>query len=147
MIRSPLALVPFLAMALLSACASLPAVVHVNVTAAQNLNPGPGVEANPAQVRVYLLKEASRFSNADYFQLADKEQTVLGDDLLTRNEVIIHPGETKQIDLRTKPGARFVGAAVAYRNIDQATWRAVAPARGEVALTLGPDSAQLSQPK
>jgi type VI secretion system protein VasD len=147
MIRSPLRLLPFLAMVLLSACASLPAVVHVDVTTAKNLNPGPDDVANPAQVRVYLLKETGRFTNADYFQLADKEQTVLGDDLVARNEVIIRPGETRQIDLPTKPGARFVGVAVAYRNIDQATWRAVTTARGRVALALGPDRAQFTQMK
>lgn len=128
----------------LAACGGLPATVHVNATAAADLNPGPSGNAFPAQVRLYLLRAPEKFSNADYFQLADHEATVLGNDLVNRDELILHPRESRVIDLQTKPDAKYVGVAVAYRNIDGATWRAVTPTRGDLQLTLAADRVTLA---
>ncbi len=127
----------------LAGCGGLPATVHVNASASADLNPGPRGSAFPAQVRLYLLRAQDKFVNADYFQLADHEASVLGNDLVSREELTMHPGDTRIVDLPTKPDTRFVGVAVAYRNLDSATWRAVTPVRGSLKLALGADSVTL----
>ena len=111
---------------------------------AADLNPGPGGAAFPAQVRLYLLRAPDKFSNADYFQLSDHEASVLGGDLISRTEVILHPHETLTVDLATKPDSKYVGVAVAYRNINTATWRAVTPVQSRVRLTLAADRLTLA---
>ena len=123
----------------LAACGGVPASLHVSATGAADLNPGPGGEAFPAQVRVYQLRATGKFDNADYFQLVDHEQAALGSDLVSRDDFILHPGETRTVELKTKPETRFVGVAVAYRNIDSATWRTIEPVRGTIRLTLDAD--------
>ena len=133
------------ALALLSACAETPTNVHLTITASRDLNPGPGGAANPAQVRVFLLKNPEKFSNADYFQLADKEKTVLGEDLISREEYTVRPGDTRTIDSPVQPGERFVGISVAYRDIDHATWRAITPIRSQVKATLGAERLALDK--
>lgn len=139
--RSPV--FALLALLPLAAC-GLPSTLHVNASAAADLNPGPGGAAFPAQVRLYLLRAPDKFSNADYFQLSDHEATVLGGDLVSRTEVILHPRETQTVDLATKPDGKYLGVAVAYRNINTATWRAVAPAKGTMQLTLAADRVSLA---
>ncbi len=121
----------------------VPGTLHVSATGAADLNPGPGGAAFPAQVRLYQLRAPEKFTNADYFQLADHEQAALGGDLLSREEFILHPGETRTVDLKTQPDTRYVGVAVAYRNIDRATWRTIEPARGTIRLNLAADRVTL----
>ena len=124
--------------ATLAGCATEPTDgVHVTLVGDKALNPARDGSANPAQVRLYLLESPDKFKGADYFQLFDKEQATLGTDLASRAEQIIRPGETKEVVLPTKSGARFVGIAVAYRAIDSATWRAVVPVAGRVRVALG----------
>ena len=138
LILAVLALLP------LAGCSHAPATVHVSATAAADLNPGPSGSAFPAQVRLYLLRAPEKFSNADYFQLYDHEDTVFGGDLLHRDEIIMHPRESRVIELSTQPEAKFVGVAVAYRNVDGATWRAIAPARGNLRMTLAANRVTLA---
>ena len=127
----------------LAGCGGVPAVLHVNSAASADLNPGPRGSAFPAEVRLYLLRAPEKFTNADFFQLTEHEAAVLGNDLVSREEVIMHPGETRTVDLSTRPDTRFVGVAVAYRKIDGATWRAITPARGNLKMTLGADNVTL----
>ena len=129
-----------LALAALAACSGQVDSVKVSLVGAPGLNPAPGDTANPVQLRLYVLGNADKFGRADYFQLFDNEQATLGADLLGRDEEIVRPGQTRAVTLPAKPGARFFGVAVSYRNIDRATWRAVAPIQSEVHVTLGPDA-------
>ena len=135
----------FATLAALSACATTSTNPHLIIAATRDLNPGPGGGANPVQVRVYLLRNPDKFTNVDYFQLADKEQAVLGEDLISRQQYTIRPGETRTIDNPIQPGERFIGITAAYRNIDHATWRAISPSNAVVKATLGADRLALSQ--
>ena len=131
---------------LLSACAGPPTSVHLSLIAAPRLNPDETGAPNPVQVHVLMLKASDAFTNTDYFQLADKEKTVLGGDLLSQTNEVLRPGQTKTIDLPVLPGAKFVGVSAAYRNIDQATWRVVAPIRRKVDVNAGADALSVVPP-
>lgn len=127
---------------LLTACAKDPApavadkstaplVLHLQAIA--GLNPGADGQPAPVRVRLYELKNAAVFSRADYFALADRAQATLGSDLLDQDEVLVQPGEYRQVTRQLNPGTRQLGLVVGYRAIDQAAWRdviAVAPGGG-----------------
>ncbi len=126
----------------LAACGGTPSVVNVAVTGSSDLNTYDGI-ANPVQVRLYQLKSTDKFTNADYFQLADKEAATLGDQLITREDQFIHPGQTTNVAITTKPGVRFIGIAAAYRDIDHATWRVTAPVAEHIPVSRSADAVQL----
>ena len=135
------------ALCLLSACSSGPVTnVHLSLVAAPKLNPDETGAPNPVQVRVFMLKTSEAFTNTDYFQLEDKEKAVLGGDLLSQNNDILRPGLTKTMDLPVPSGAKFVGVSAAYRNIDHATWRVVAPIGAKVTVNAGLDALTVLAP-
>lgn len=128
----------FLAVAatlLLAACAKDPApaavadksaaplVLHLQSIA--GLNPGADGRPAPVRVRLFELKNAALFNRADYFALADHAQATLGADLLDQDEVLVQPGEYRQVVRQLNPATRQLGLVVGYRALDQALWRDV----------------------
>jgi type VI secretion system protein VasD len=139
---------PLMIACLLAACAaSPPKIVHLTLTAAAGLNPDETGLPNPVQTHVYMLSAAETFDNTDYFQLADKEKTVLGSDLLAQANQMLRPGQTRQLTLPVPAGTKMVAVSAAFRNIDKGTWRAVTPLAGKITANFGPETVQLIAPK
>ena len=121
------------AVLLLSGCSSVSKLFssapHVEITlqASPNVNPNPRGRASPIVVRLYELKSLDAFSGEDFFTLYDNEKTVLGEQLLAKEEVELKPGETRQIAHEVNPATRFIGVVAAYRDIDHAKWQASIP--------------------
>lgn len=128
----------------LTACAEKPPVMPPPDTASQatrvalhlvadpDLNPSVTGHPAPVRVRIYELKNAAHFLRADYFSLVDRAQGSLGADLIDQDEVLITPGEQRQLGRDLAMETRHVGLVVGYRDIDQAQWRTlltVAPQR------------------
>jgi len=100
----------------------------VTITASADANPDAAGQGAPVAVRIYQLASTANFDKADFFQLYQHEQETLGTDLLGRDEVVIPPGGTQQVQKELKPGASFIGVAAAFRDIQKANWRgSVAP--------------------
>jgi len=64
---------------------------------------------------------------ADAFALMDRDRAVLADEGTRAEEIVVRPGETRNITLAPKPDVRFIGVAVLFQEIDRSQWRAVAP--------------------
>jgi type VI secretion system protein VasD len=67
--------------------------------------------------------------------LQDKDKTALADDLVTRQQFQLRPGESKSIKTRADPATTSVGILAAYRDLPNSVWRAVYP------LPAAPDAA------
>jgi type VI secretion system protein VasD len=80
----------------------------MTIAASADTNPDANGRPSPIVVRVYQLKGDAAFTGAEFFPLFDEEQKVLGAEFITRDE--------------------FVGAVAAFRDIQNAQWRAVVPA-------------------
>jgi type VI secretion system protein VasD len=104
-----------------------PTLVELTFTTAPDVNPDPSGRASPIFVRYYQLAATETFSTVDYFQLHDKDSAILGQSLLDRQELPLTPGTSQTIKFAPKPGTIAIGVAAAYRDIDQAQWRAQAP--------------------
>lgn len=115
-----------------------PTVAALTMTAAADTNPDTGGNAAPVTVRIYQLASTAAFEQADFFQLYNNDQAVLGADLLGRDEVTITPGGSQQLVKDLKPGATAIGVVAAFRDIQHANWRATAtpPANKTTAITV-----------
>jgi len=99
--------------------------LDITLTAAADVNPDDQKRAAPILVRVYELKSGNTFENADYFSLHNNDKTLLGDDLLVRDEFILRPGDVRTIDRRSYPDATAIGVLAGYRDLPNANWRFV----------------------
>jgi type VI secretion system protein VasD len=118
----------------LAACASSdpnpphePVKMTLTLKAASDVNPDDHKHAAPIIVRVYELKDANAFNEADFFSLQDKDKTVLADDLVTRDQFQMRPGDTASVKRDSKQETRALGVIAAYRDLPNSIWRAVWP--------------------
>ena len=110
------------------ACSSVPKATTVNgsIEAATGLNPSVTQRPSPLMIRIYELKSAAAFNQADFMSLYQSDQVTLGADLLAKEEMMLQPGESRQYTKKLSAETRFVGIFGAYRNLEQATWRSIA---------------------
>jgi type VI secretion system protein VasD len=112
----------------LTACAAKPAKptsTHAYLTATATVNPDANGRASPVVVRLFQLRNDGEFAAADFFALYSKEKETLASTLISREEYVLAPGETRTIDLALDPQARVIGALAAFRDIRSAHWRAL----------------------
>jgi type VI secretion system protein VasD len=98
--------------------------VKSTLTVAQELNPDYQGRSSPVNIIVFQLSSADAFSNADFFSLYDPDAAVLGDDLLGRTQLLLQPGEEREWTAEFDRETRFIGVIAAYRDIENAEWRA-----------------------
>lgn len=128
-------LLPQLPLLLMLGCAETPeqpaplppTQVDLKIESAPMINPDTDGKAAPVLLRVYELREQSSFNGADFFALFDKEQATLAADLVRKQELLIKPGENKAIHIEPAADTRSLGFFAAFRKLDNAQWRAVAP--------------------
>lgn len=102
-----------------------PQLVDVALEAAAGLNPDTSGRPSPVAVRLYQLKSAGKFANADFFALFDHDAASLGADLLAREDLDIAPAASRTVVLERAKDARQFAVLAAYRDVDSARWRAV----------------------
>jgi len=115
---------------LLAGCASAPAQneqmkLDLAVEAKSTVNPDDKGRASPVLVRVYELKTEGAFENADYFALEKNDKALLTQDLLVRDEFVLRPGESRDIERKLHPDTTVIGLLVGYRDLGKATWRSI----------------------
>ncbi|MBV9734343.1 MAG: type VI secretion system lipoprotein TssJ [Acidisphaera sp.] len=115
-----------------------PPVLTLTINAGPDINPDAAGHPASVAVRMFNLNATAKFERADVFALTDRERDTLGDDDAGSEEFVLSPGENRTITRELKKGVQFIGIAVLFRDIDHATWRAIAPvaANGPSKLTL-----------
>lgn len=120
-------------LALLSACASAPKpppptqISGGTIDGTAQINPSVNKRPSPLVLRVYELKSATAFNSADFVALYQRDQAELAADLVSREEIVLQPGESRAIAAKTlAPEVRFIAVMGAFRDIEHARWRSVA---------------------
>ena len=98
--------------------------LDISIQADAGVNPDDKARPNPIMVRVYELKNGDAFNAADYFSLANADKETLAADLLVKDEFILRPGETRQIQRKSNPDATVIGVLAGYQDLGHAIWRA-----------------------
>ena len=111
------------------ACGSGPKPTRLNgsIVAAADLNPSVSDRPSPLVLRLFELRAATAFNQADFLALYQADQATLGAELVQRDELVLQPGETRPYQRQLNPDTRFFGVLGAYRNLERAVWRSVAP--------------------
>lgn len=103
-----------------------PTKLVLKLEAAAQTNPDDAGRPSPIKVRIYELKDSNSFAEADYFSLNANDKTVLGADMLARDEFILRPGETRKIERKSNPKTLAIGILAGYRDLNS-VWRVVYP--------------------
>jgi type VI secretion system protein VasD len=143
---------------LLASCATTkpppPLVAHARIVVGADVNPDSSGRPSPVVVRLYQLRDDGEFAAADFFPLYDKEKETLAKSLISRQEYVLSPGESRDLDLPVDAQTRFLGVLAAFRDIRTAHWRALSHApekklidllrKGGVTISIGKDSVTLA---
>jgi type VI secretion system protein VasD len=101
-----------------------PTHIILEIEAAGDLNPNLEGRPSPLAIRFYELKSLSGFKKADFMALYEKDQGVLGGDLVQKQEVILQPNEKKTLHFEPSDDTRVIGAFAVFRKYEQARWKA-----------------------
>ena len=116
--------------------------VPVTLAATADVNPDADGRPSPIVIHVYQLTTDSAFVHADFSVLFDDGPKALGADVVSRDEQVIGPGESRTVYMTMSAEARFVGVVAAFRDVRNAEWRRLVP--GPVkGLTLSVERARL----
>jgi|KBSSwiStaDraftv2_1062776.scaffolds.fasta_scaffold263412_1 type VI secretion system protein VasD len=138
-----------LGMLLIAGCGTSPpkpAKVNGTIQAAASLNPSVSARPSPLRMRVYELKSAAAFNQADFMSLYQSDQAALGADLTGREEFILQPGEARPWVKTLGAETRFIGIVALYRDLEKSVWRTVVPVQPgrEYKMTIKADALAIS---
>ena len=110
-------------------CSSAPKVASLagSIQAAADLNPSVSQRPSPLLLRVYELKTAAGFNQADFMALYQSDTATLGADMVSREEFTLQPGETRPYNKQLGLETRFLAVFAGFRNLEKARWRVAVP--------------------
>jgi len=114
---------------LLTACAGAPKKedLGVQVSATADVNPDMQGRPSPIILHVMELNSTEQFNRLDYMGLTQSSGAGLGAELLNKNQMVLQPGESKDLPLELNPATTVIGLVAGYRDIDNAAWRKTIP--------------------
>ena len=114
---------------LLVSCGSSKMNMGLMLEGTNQLNQSDMGQPVPVTVRIYTLKDRTRFEQATFQELWKKDYEFLGKDLLDRKEITLSPSTSKLIELTVDPedNEKFIGIMVLFRKYQDGTWRRVIP--------------------
>lgn len=101
--------------------------LSITITADADLNPDLDGRPSPVSVAILQLKSADAFAKADYFAIYDPDNATLAAEIVRREQFTVQPGGSQSLRMQLEPEVRFLGVAVAFRDIEQANWLALVP--------------------
>jgi len=104
-----------------------PAPYSIVIWADPGINPDRQNRPMPVQVRLFELKNSSNFESIDFYTLFDKDDQALGGDVLSKEQLMLQPGQNVTLTRKANPEARMLGVYVAFRSIEKSAWRTVTP--------------------
>ena len=115
---------------LLSACAGGPPKrepLGIQITTTADVNPDMQGRPSPIILHIMELTSTEQFNRLDYMGLTQPSGAALGPELLSKNQMVLQPGEAKSLPMELNPMTSAIGLVAGYRDIDNAAWRKVVP--------------------
>lgn len=112
-----------LVLALLGGCSAMDPLTELRVNSTDSINPDSSDRASPLVIQIFELSDGDSFEDADFYDLYDDPEGVLGEDLVSVREIVLKPAEQWERSLNLDEDTRYLGALGAFRNIENADWR------------------------
>ena len=100
-------------------------VLQGELVASEVINPNRDGRASPVTVVIYHLKGSEAFMSADFFNLYQADSGVVAADLIKRIDMQVQPGQVMELSSEFDPDTSHIGVLAAFRDIDNASWRAL----------------------
>jgi type VI secretion system VasD/TssJ family lipoprotein len=123
------------AVAILGACAhppppppspcTTPEPLRLSLTASSRLNPGEHGESLATTLRVYQLKDTAKLIESTLDRILDDDKAVLGEDLISMQELTLYPGERAAPAMVRAEGATSLAVVAMFRRPVGPSWRAI----------------------
>jgi type VI secretion system protein VasD len=97
----------------------------VLLTASPRLNPGDNGESLATTVRIYQLKDTAKLVESSIDRLLDGDRGILGEDLVSVQELILYPGEKAAPAMVRGEGATSLAVVAMFRHPVGPSWRAI----------------------
>ena len=97
----------------------------LTLAATSEVNPNLAGEASPVVVKVYQMSERTTFDTLDFEGAFNNAESLLGNKLKSRKELVLRPGESARHKMELASDAGHIAVVAAYRNIDEAQWKLV----------------------
>lgn len=127
-------LITFISALVLSACASthksnneFDIMAKIEMKSGKNLNPNLFNVPSPLYVTLYQLKDRGEFNHAEYTMLQGFPEQTLGNNLLTRQTILLLPNSNKSVAVKLNPNTHFIGLIASYSQLDAGRWRVLRP--------------------
>lgn len=102
-----------------------PEPIRITLTASPRLNPGDNGESLATTVRIYQLKDTAKLQEATLDRILDNDRAVLGDDLVSAQELTLYPGERAAPAMIRSEGATSLAVVAMFRRPVGPSWRAI----------------------
>ncbi len=102
-----------------------PEPIRISLTASRSLNPGEHGESLATTVRIYELKDTQKLIESSPDRLLDRDRAILGDDLVSEQELTLYPGDRAAPTLVRGAGATSVAVVAFFRQPMGPSWRAI----------------------
>lgn len=103
-----------------------PTRIVLELEAAGDINPNISGRPSPLEVRIYQLRSYSLFEDADFNALFEKDEEVLGRDLVAKKKIYLKPNEKRTVFFETPDDINAVGILAAFRYYDHGRWKTAA---------------------
>lgn len=100
-------------------------MLTVEISTTADINPNDKGVANPLRIALYTLKNTDEFQSSDFFTITEDDTPSLKEQMSSVYDRIMLPNETKKIQVTPDAGVIALGVVAAYREIEQAEWKAV----------------------
>jgi type VI secretion system protein VasD len=111
-------------------CSSDTTKWRVQLVPTSTINQDDAGAALPVVARVYHLKGKEKFQQATFKALWKGDKDVLGEDLVDRKEIMVHPDKKIDVyfDLDVKHGPVYLGVVMLFRQPEVEGWRQIVEA-------------------
>jgi type VI secretion system protein VasD len=101
-----------------------PTYVTLNFEASGDINRSAAGSASPMVLRIYQLKSYTTFEKADFFSLFEKDDQLLGNDLVDKEEILLKPYEKRTVFFEPSQATQAIGLFAVFRDYKEAKWKA-----------------------
>lgn len=98
------------------------------LVAGKDINPDEKHSPSPLFIRLYELSSDQAFNNADFLELYEKDDALLGKDLIAKRELNrLVPGEVQEENFVLDPKTRYVGLFAEFFEYKNSRFKLVFP--------------------